>query len=96
MTKETITADGWLRTGDIGQWNKDGTLSIIDRLKNLVKLAGGEYIALERLESVYKSCGYVSNICLIADSSANRAMAVGPPPAARTSLTRRRSSSLTS
>ena len=29
---ETIfTKDGWLRTGDIGQWNKDGTLSVIDR-----------------------------------------------------------------
>ena len=39
-------------TGDIAQWNKDGTLSVIDRKKNLVKLAGGEYIALERLESV--------------------------------------------
>lgn len=37
---------------DIGQWNPNGTLSIIDRRKNLVKLAGGEYIALERLECV--------------------------------------------
>lgn len=40
---ETIfTKDGWLRTGDIGQWNKDGTLSLIDRVKNLVKLQHGE------------------------------------------------------
>ncbi|KZP04981.1 acetyl-CoA synthetase-like protein [Athelia psychrophila] len=40
---ETIfTKDGWLRTGDIGQWNPNGTMSIIDRIKNLVKLAGGE------------------------------------------------------
>ncbi|TFK19544.1 long-chain-fatty-acid-CoA-ligase [Coprinopsis marcescibilis] len=37
-----VFKDGWLRTGDIGQWNPDGTLSIIDRLKNLVKLSGGE------------------------------------------------------
>jgi long-chain acyl-CoA synthetase len=40
---ETIfTKDGWLRTGDVGQWNEDGTISLIDRIKNLVKLQGGE------------------------------------------------------
>ncbi|KAF8148887.1 hypothetical protein B0H34DRAFT_863232 [Crassisporium funariophilum] len=39
------------RTGDVGQWNEDGTLSLVDRLKNLVKLPGGEYIALEKLEA---------------------------------------------
>lgn len=40
---ETIfTKDGWFRTGDVGQWNDDGTLSIIDRLKNLIKLQSGE------------------------------------------------------
>lgn len=52
LTKEAFTEDGWFMTGDIAQWNKDGTLSVIDRKKNLVKLAGGEYIALERLELV--------------------------------------------
>lgn len=75
-TKETIDSDGWLMTGDVGQWNKDGTLSIIDRKKNLVKLSGGEYIAIERLESSYKSCGLVQNICVHASQDAKQPMAV--------------------
>ncbi|PPQ88125.1 hypothetical protein CVT25_004881 [Psilocybe cyanescens] len=58
------TKDGWFRTGDVGVWNKDGTLSLIDRIKNLVKMPNGEFIALEKLESVYKSCDYISNICV--------------------------------
>lgn len=39
--------DGWFATGDIGQLNKNGTISIIDRIKNLVKPPHGEYIAYE-------------------------------------------------
>lgn len=37
-----FTKDGWMRTGDVGQWNSDGTLSLIDRVKNLIKLQNGE------------------------------------------------------
>ncbi|KAF8486866.1 long-chain-fatty-acid-CoA-ligase [Russula ochroleuca] len=74
---ETIfTKDGWLRTGDVGQWNKDGTLSLIDRIKNLVKLQSGEYIALERLEASYKSCQVVSNICVHATPDATQPIAI--------------------
>ncbi|KAH8092171.1 acetyl-CoA synthetase-like protein [Cristinia sonorae] len=71
-----FTPDGWLRTGDVGQWNKDGTLSLIDRIKNLIKLQGGEYIALERLESVYKACNLVSNICVHASEDAKQPLAI--------------------
>ncbi|KAL7416762.1 long-chain-fatty-acid-CoA-ligase [Mrakia frigida] len=54
LDAEAFTADGYFRTGDIGQFNENGTLTLIDRIKNLVKLSSGEYVALESLESVYK------------------------------------------
>lgn len=46
------------------------------RIKNLVKLQGGEYIALERLESTYKSCHLVANICVHAVPDARQPMAL--------------------
>jgi len=60
--------DGWFKTGDVGQWNADGTLSIIDRIKNLIKLSDGEYIAVEKLESIYKSSNLVANGCLVVNT----------------------------
>jgi long-chain acyl-CoA synthetase len=74
-----FTKDGWLRTGDVGQWNPDGTLTLIDRIKNLVKLSGGEYIALEHLESVYKSCNLVANLCVHATPDAVKPLAIVIP-----------------
>lgn len=79
LSKETITEDGWLRTGDVGEWNSDGTLSVIDRIKNLVKLSHGEYIALEKLESVYKTALGVSNILVYGDSLQPRPVAIVMP-----------------
>lgn len=79
LTSEAIADGGWLQTGDIGEWNENGTLSVIDRKKNLVKLSNGEYIALERLESIYKSCLYVGNICIYADSLLPRPVALVVP-----------------
>lgn len=74
--RSIFTEDGWFRTGDVGQWNPDGTLSIIDRVKNLVKLECGEYIALERLEATYKSVNLVGNICVHAEPNARQPLAV--------------------
>ncbi|KAG0264783.1 long-chain fatty acid-CoA ligase, partial [Mortierella polycephala] len=75
-TSATLTKDHWLMTGDIGEWHPDGTISIIDRKKNLVKLSHGEYIALEKLESVYKSTAYCNNICVYGDSMQSKPVAV--------------------
>jgi len=71
--------DGWFKTGDIGRVNKNGTLAIIDRKKNLIKPPHGEYIAVERLESSYKNCPMVSNILVYASESYNEVIALIQP-----------------
>lgn len=78
-TSETLTSDGWLMTGDIGEWQKDGTLKIIDRKKNLVKLSHGEYVALEKLEAQYKTSSYVQNMCIHADPLESHIVAIIVP-----------------
>jgi hypothetical protein len=49
QTSEAVTSDGWFKTGDIGEWDKNGHLKLIDRKKNLVKTRNGEYIAIEKV-----------------------------------------------
>lgn len=78
-TKAAITPDGWFMTGDIGEWDKNGHLKIIDRKKNLVKTLNGEYIALEKLESVYRSATVVANICVYADPEHTKPVAIIVP-----------------
>ncbi|KAK4456530.1 long-chain-fatty-acid--CoA ligase 1 [Cladorrhinum samala] len=78
-TAEAITPDGWFKTGDIGEWDKYGHLKIIDRKKNLVKTLNGEYIALEKLESIYRSAPVVANICVYADAEQAKPVAIIVP-----------------
>ncbi|KAI0395881.1 AMP-binding enzyme [Xylariaceae sp. FL0594] len=77
-TKENIQ-DGWFKTGDIGEWDSNGHLKIIDRKKNLIKTLNGEYIALEKLESVYRSAHVVGNICVYADQNKAKPIAIIVP-----------------
>lgn len=60
--EEFVTFEGarWFKTGDIGLFTSDGCIRIVDRLKNLVKLKGGEYIAIENMEAVYGGAGVVN------------------------------------
>ncbi|KAK4628739.1 Long-chain-fatty-acid--CoA ligase 1 [Fulvia fulva] len=78
-TKESFTDDGWFKTGDIGEFDSLGQLRIIDRKKNLVKTLNGEYIALEKLESVYRSTSVVGNICVYAAQDQNKPIAIIVP-----------------
>ncbi|KAK5257824.1 long-chain fatty acid-CoA ligase, partial [Exophiala xenobiotica] len=78
-TKDSITEDKWFKTGDIGEFNANGHLKIIDRKKNLVKTLNGEYIALEKLESAYRTASVVGNICVFAAQDKAKPIAIIVP-----------------
>jgi len=59
ITKETFTEDGWLKTGDLGYFDKAGNLYIKGRIKNMIIGASGENIYPEEIESVINRMEYV-------------------------------------
>lgn len=69
----------WFRSGDIGQLEPEGTLKIIDRKKDLVKLQFGEYVSLGKVESVLKTCPIVENICIYGDATKSYCVALLSP-----------------
>jgi long-chain acyl-CoA synthetase len=79
-SKDEFKEDGWFHTGDIGQFMADGSIRIVDRKKNLVKLKGGEYIALEKMEMTYGNSKFVDavqgGICCYGDGDMDRPIAI--------------------
>ncbi|KAF5018612.1 hypothetical protein F66182_9404 [Fusarium sp. NRRL 66182] len=78
-TRKAFTRDGWFRTGDVGEFDDRGHLKIIDRVKSLVKLQGGEYIALEKLESIYRTSQAILQVMVHADCEYTRPIVIIMP-----------------
>jgi len=66
-TKETITEDGWLRTGDVGKVDNQGYYTITGRIKDIIITAGGKNITPAEIESALKFSPYISDAVVIGD-----------------------------
>merc|ERR1712137_1206626 len=63
-TKETMTADGWLRTGDKGEIDNMGRLKITGRTKEIFKTSKGKYVAPAPIENQYVAHHLVELACV--------------------------------
>jgi long-chain acyl-CoA synthetase len=66
-TAEVLSADGWLRTGDIASIDEDGFVTITDRKKDIIVTAGGKNIAPQNLENDLKASPLVSQALVVGD-----------------------------
>ncbi len=66
QTRETIDAEGWLHTGDVGEW-QEGRLKIVDRKKDILITAGGKNIAPAWIENKLKFSPYIQDAVVIGD-----------------------------
>ncbi|XP_039059457.1 long chain acyl-CoA synthetase 4-like [Hibiscus syriacus] len=78
LTSEVLV-DGWLHTGDVGEWQPNGSMKIIDRKKNIFKLSQGEYVAVENLENIYGQTSAIDSIWIYGNSFESSLVAVVNP-----------------
>ena len=66
-TAEALDAEGWLHSGDVGEFDREGFLKITDRKKDLIITAGGKNVAPQNLEALLKSIGGIAQAAVIGD-----------------------------
>lgn len=66
-TAEALDADGWLHSGDVGEFDSEGFLRITDRKKDLIITAGGKNVAPQNIEALLKGIGGVAQAACIGD-----------------------------
>jgi len=78
-TAETIDADGWHHTGDVAVMLPSGAIKLIDRKKNIFKLAQAEFVAPDKIENIYLTNNYVTEIYVYGDSFRSNLVAIVVP-----------------
>jgi long-chain acyl-CoA synthetase len=81
-TRDAFTGDGWFKTGDIGNIDSDGFLSITDRKKELLKTSGGKLIAPQPIENKLKANVLVAHAALVGDKHKFASVLISPNIAA--------------
>ncbi|HET6840221.1 MAG TPA: long-chain fatty acid--CoA ligase [Candidatus Angelobacter sp.] len=77
-TRAAFTADGWFKTGDIGQLDSDGFLQITDRKKELIKTSGGKFIAPQPIENALKNNVLIAQAAMIGDKRKFASVIISP------------------
>lgn len=67
-TADAFTADGWYRTGDLGEMDADGFIRITGRKKDIIVTSGGKNIAPQKIEDIIKESGYFSQVLVYGDN----------------------------
>jgi long-chain acyl-CoA synthetase len=65
LTKEVVDGDGWLHTGDVGEWTPEGNLKIVDRLRDIIVTSGGKTLSPTNIENALRSSPYISEAVVI-------------------------------
>lgn len=76
-TAETLTEDGWLKTGDLARFDEDGYMYITGRIKNLIVLSNGENVSPESLEEPFYKCDRLRD-CLVKEEDGVIAIEILP------------------
>ncbi|MDQ3893078.1 MAG: AMP-binding protein [Actinomycetota bacterium] len=66
-TREVLDEDGWLRTGDVGELDEDGFLTITDRKRDIIVTAGGKNVAPQNIENALKRSKLLSHALVVGD-----------------------------
>lgn len=76
-TEEALDKDGWFHSGDIAAIDDAGRVKIVDRIKNVIKLSQGEYVALEKVEGIYSLHPLFSTVLVHGDSLRSHIVLIG-------------------